>query len=106
MTAKTFLQGYKSPPTFLHHVYRELLEVKECFPMLLKCIQIAMTMGVSTASAERSFSSLRRLKTYLRSTMTQERLSNLALLYIERDVSIIRILDLYYVNKNIELSLK
>ena len=45
-----------------------------------------MTMGVNTASAERSFSSLRRLKTYLHSTMTKERLSNLAL-YIERDVS-------------------
>ena len=46
-----------------------------------------MTLGVNTASAEQSFFSLRILKTYLRSTMTHERLSNLALLYIERDVS-------------------
>ena len=46
-----------------------------------------MTIGVSSATAERSFSSLRRIKTYLRSTMTQERLSNLALLYIEQDIT-------------------
>jgi hypothetical protein len=46
-----------------------------------------MTIGVTSATAERSFSSLRRMKTYLRSTMTQDRLSNLALLYIEREVS-------------------
>jgi hypothetical protein len=41
-------------------------------------------MGVSTASA---VSSLCRLKTYLRSTMTQEHLSDLAVLYIEREMS-------------------
>ena len=72
---------------FLHDVYQHLYEVKECFPKLLECLQIAMTMGLTTASAKLSFSSLRRLKTYLRSTMTQERLCNLALLHIERDVS-------------------
>ena len=72
---------------FLHEVYQHLYEVKECFPKLLECLQIAMTMCLTTASAERSFSSLRRLKTYLRSTMTQERLCNLPLLHIERDLS-------------------
>ena len=36
-------------------------------------------------SADRSFSCLRRLKTYLRSTMAQDRLSALGLLCIERD---------------------
>ena len=64
-----------------------LQTVRESFPALLKCFQVAMTMGVSTASAERSFSSLRCLKTYLRSTMTQDRLTDLALLYVERGLS-------------------
>ena len=63
------------------------MTAKECFPALIKCVQISMTIGVTSATAERSFSSLRRVKTYLRSTMTQDRLSNLALLYIEREVS-------------------
>ena len=39
----------------------------------------------TSCSAERSFSSLRRLKTYLRNSMGQERLSSLALLHIERE---------------------
>ena len=38
----------------------------------------------SSCSAERSFSTLRRLKTHLRSTMGQHRLTNLVLLHIER----------------------
>ena len=59
------------------------------FPQLIDCLRVAMTFGVTSASAERSFSSLKRVKTYLRSTMTQERLNNLALLYIERTVKYI-----------------
>ena len=88
MTAKRLLQNSKSKLEFLHHVYNELVPVKACFPRLLQSLKIAMTIGVSSASAEQSFSSLRRIKTYFHSTMTQERLSNLALLYIERDTSI------------------
>ena len=83
--AKTYLRKCDGPS--LHQAYSLLRQVPECFPTTLQCYQIAMTMGVSSASAERSFSSLRRLKTYLRSTMSQDRLSNLALLYIERDLS-------------------
>ena len=47
-------------------------------------------MPVSTASAERSFSVLKRLKTYLRNTMGAERMSSLALLhmYPDRDINI------------------
>ena len=61
--------------------------VKGAFPILYNSLLIALTLGTSTASVERSFSSLRRLKTYLRSTMSEQRLDNLALLYIERDLS-------------------
>ena len=71
----------------LHKAYQLLSEVPEGFPTTMKCYQIALTIEVSSATAERSFSSLRRIKTYLRSTMSQTRLSSLALLYIERDLS-------------------
>jgi len=37
------------------------------------------------ASCERSFSKLKLIKTDLRSTMCQERLSNLAILSVEKD---------------------
>lgn len=71
----------------LHKVYYHLSQVPGCFPTIITCYQIALTIGISSATAERSFSSLQRIKTYLRSTMNQDRLSNLALLYIERDLS-------------------
>jgi hypothetical protein len=88
-TAKAYLEyglnDYDSG-TF-HKVYHHLSQVPACFPTILRCYQIALTRGVSTVTAERSFSSLRRIKTYLRSTMSQDRLSNLALFHIERDLS-------------------
>ena len=54
-------------------------------PELSKAIKILAVIPATSCSAERSFSPLRRLKTYLRNTMGQERLSNLALIHIERD---------------------
>ena len=47
-----------------------------------KLLKLYFTFPVTTATAERSFSSLRRIKTFLRSTMSHCRLNNLFLLYI------------------------
>ena len=58
------------------------------FPNIHIILKVLLTMPVSTASAERSFSSLRRLKTYLRSNMSEARLSGLALLHIHHDMNI------------------
>jgi hypothetical protein len=49
---------------------------------------ILYTMPASTATTERSFSVLRRLKTYLRTTMLQDRLTSLAVLHVHRDIDI------------------
>ena len=68
-------------------VFKELLSLKEAFPTLLKVIQIALTIYVSSASCERSFSALKRIKNYLRSTMNEDRLVNLAVLSVEREIS-------------------
>ena len=48
---------------------------------------MTIIIAVTSATAERSFSCLKRIKNYLRSTMSQERLNNLTLLHIERDLS-------------------
>ena len=45
-----------------------------------------LTIPVTVASAERSFSKLKLLKSYLRSTMTQERLNDLAMIALESDM--------------------
>ena len=71
----------------LYDIYDQLGTVPLGFPQLMECLRIAMAFGITSASAECSFSSLKRVKTYLRSTMTQERLNSLALLYIERELS-------------------
>ena len=44
-------------------------------------------MPVTVATAERSFSKLKLIKNYLRSTMTQERLVDLTVLGIESDLA-------------------
>ena len=47
---------------------------------------IGLTLPVTSVSNKRSFSILCRLKTWDRSTMTEERLSALAMMYVNRDL--------------------
>ena len=68
-------------------VLRELSPLRTAFPVLVKLVQIALTIAVSTAHCERSFSALKRIKSYLWSTMTQQRLVDLAILSIEEELS-------------------
>ena len=51
-----------------------------------KLLKLVMSMPVSVAQSERLFCCLRRLKTWLRSTMTQRRLTHVALLYVHHDI--------------------
>ncbi|CAN7942344.1 unnamed protein product [Ixodes pacificus] len=54
------------------------------FPNLRVAIQIMLTIAVSIAGCERSFSKLKLILSYLRATMGQDRISDLALLSVER----------------------
>lgn len=49
--------------------------------------RIYLSIPITSASAERSFSKLKLVKTYLRSTMGQERLTSLSLLSIEHELT-------------------
>ncbi|ELT92905.1 hypothetical protein CAPTEDRAFT_59361, partial [Capitella teleta] len=51
-------------------------------------LRIFITWPVTTATGERSFSSLKYIKSYLRSTMGEDRLNGLAHLFINRDIRI------------------
>lgn len=51
-------------------------------------LQILATMPVSTATPERTFSTLRRLKTYLRNSTSESRLTGLALLAIHHNIDV------------------
>ena len=58
----------------------EARNLMRILPGFSKLIRLVLCMPVTTCTAERSFSALRRLKTYLRSTMSQERLNHTAVL--------------------------
>lgn len=60
-------------------------KLQESLTNIVVALRIFLTITVSNASCERGFSKLKLLKTYQRSTMSQERLSNLAILSIERN---------------------
>ena len=62
----------------------EFVREADCYPNISIAYRIFFTMPVTVASTERSFSKLKLLKNYLRSTMSQERLNGLATLCIEK----------------------
>jgi len=59
------------------------ISLKKSFPNIFNLLIIYLTSPLANVTAERAFSGLRRIKTYLRSTMDQNRLSSLAILNIE-----------------------
>lgn len=59
--------------------------VRALFSEVEKLVRLMLVCPVSSCEAERSFSSL-RLKTWLRNSMTQERLCSVALCHVHQDV--------------------
>ena len=59
--------------------------IRSTFDQVEQLIRLLLTIPCSSAEAERSFSSLRRLRTYLSNSMSQQRLNHLAVLRVHRD---------------------
>lgn len=68
-------------------VLRFMHRIQNPFPNAFIAYRILLTIPITVASAERSFSRLKLIKTYLRSSMSQERLSSLAMLSIEANTT-------------------
>lgn len=62
--------------------------VAEMFPTIKHLLVILASLPVSVATAERSFSTLKITKTWLRNRCGQKRLTGLALMYIHKDIVI------------------
>jgi hypothetical protein len=60
----------------------------DLYPSIHRILTILLTMPVSSATSERSFSAMRRIKSYLRSTMGDERLSSLSLMHVLRQIPV------------------
>ena len=75
----------------------EVLKLIEClragFEEIWRVLQIAITVPVTSVECERSFSVMKRIKSYLRSTMSQEILRNISMLAIERELSDMSAMD-------------
>ena len=82
---KTFLQLRIKP----YALFENLIENNRftTFLNVFIALRIYLTMPITVASGERSFSKLKLIKTYLRSTVAQERLSSLSMLSIESEIA-------------------
>ncbi|KAJ4429129.1 hypothetical protein ANN_26130 [Periplaneta americana] len=70
----------------IHEILSAIYEnqLNQVIPEVLKLATLIVTISATSASVERTFSALKRIKSYCRSTHTQERLSGLALMSIEK----------------------
>jgi hypothetical protein len=64
----------------------EFVRAANCYQNISIAYRILLTVPVTVASAERSFSKLKLLKNSLRSTMSQDRLNGLAMCSTERNM--------------------
>lgn len=61
---------------------------KDLYPNIYTLLKIICTLPLTTSTCERSISVIRRLKTYLRATMDQRRMSSLALMHIHYNMQL------------------
>ena len=71
----------KDPASLLRKMHE--LDLCDALPDISNALKASVTIALTTVTCERNFSVLRRLKTYIRSTMNQDRLKHLMLLNIE-----------------------
>ena len=71
-------------PSTLSETLQMTLPMKSSFPNIYAALRVLATVPVTSCECERAISVLRRLKTYLRSTMSEERLNGLALMSFHR----------------------
>ena len=75
--------------------------IKDCdpihFPNIRTLLQLACTLPVTSCECERSASTLRRLNTYMRASMGQERMASLALLHThyDRETDLDEVVNIY-----------
>ena len=83
----SWVRDWKACSTAVPQTLTEALE-KCCsisYPNLKVLLKIALTLPITSCESERSFSQLKLIKTARRSTMTESRLTSLALMKINRD---------------------
>ena len=78
-------------------------DLKADVPFLSKLFQLLLILPATNATSERSFSALRRIKSYLRCTMSQARLNHLMILHYHQalcDTIDLKVIANEYIIKN------
>lgn len=74
--------------SYLVKLVSEMPPATKClFSEIVTLLRLILVMPATNATSERTFSALRRVKTYLRATMTQERLNHLMILHTHREAT-------------------
>ena len=85
LNIKVFLKEEDiKPQSILLYILQNYLQAT--FPNIFIVTRILLTLSISVATGQRSFSKLKIFKNYLRSTMLQERLSNISIISIEHEI--------------------
>lgn len=96
----TFLENYQAESATWYHYYKTYKDASESisnvfdalkaaeifYPSVFRALCIGLIIPATTCTAERSFSTLRKVKTWLRSTMSEGRLDALCMMYIHRNL--------------------
>ncbi|KRZ65602.1 Zinc finger MYM-type protein 1 [Trichinella papuae] len=86
-TAKTFLQNkFGSEKAHLDEIIAILYGYKDAFPNAYRLAAAALTIGISSATCEASFSTCSRLLSPFRRSMTHARMNHLVLISFERQI--------------------
>ena len=85
---------YNTGSSNIKEAAKFLIGKEEFYPHLSKAYRLALTIPVSVANNERSFSKLKIVKNYLRTTMKENRLDSLMIACCSHEI-----LDLLDINK-------
>ena len=80
---KKLIANKKENLTSVLDFLKYLCPYKAAFGCLHKLLLILVTLPVTSATCERTFSKMKLIKTYLRNSMANDRLTNLAILSLE-----------------------
>uniref|UniRef100_A0A453QDS6 HAT C-terminal dimerisation domain-containing protein n=1 Tax=Aegilops tauschii subsp. strangulata TaxID=200361 RepID=A0A453QDS6_AEGTS len=81
-----FLQNFMPKENIGPVEILKFLKRHDHFPNACIAYRVLLTIPVTVASAERSFSKLKLLKSYMCTTMTQQRLTDLATIALESNL--------------------
>lgn len=81
------MKNYSSMTVIDLYKFLKDFNISSVYPLVEISLRMYLSYSVSNCSAEHSFSSLKRIKSYLRSNMDDDRLNSLAILNIESEIT-------------------